>query len=137
MKYPGYHHYPVSQEEESEEEENQQQQHRPEEDALRILQEQYETKLQGQQQQIHQTQEQMYLLQERYKASEEQNGFLKQALGQMETYYKTIQDQEIVIEELKKQVQQLKMANYRLQLMTQQGHGGHGGFMPPSHPDVY
>lgn len=49
-----------------------------------------------------------------------------------------LREQQRALEELQTQVAQLRVANYRLQLMAQQSEPrGHGAFHPPQPPDVF
>ncbi len=132
-----YHHQPQQQQ-------RQQQQQQPEHDeAVRVLQEQYEQKVREQQDQMMRFQEEMKEMRIRFEATEQQNGFLKTALSSVDVYKHKVADQEMMIDELQNQVRQLKMTNYRLQLLVQQNEPGRDGSlrgnggMPPSPPDIY
>ena len=79
----------------------------------------------------------MQQLQRRLEASEHQNRLLKASLGDVVTYRRAAETQQLVIEELQTQVKQLRSTNYRLQYVVQQQEPrGAGSFLPPRPPDI-
>uniref|UniRef100_M4BC62 Uncharacterized protein n=1 Tax=Hyaloperonospora arabidopsidis (strain Emoy2) TaxID=559515 RepID=M4BC62_HYAAE len=101
------------------------------------LQDENERHMREHERQMQRCQYEMQEIQRRLEASEHQNRLLKSSLGDVVTYRRAAETQQLVIEELQTQVKQLRSSNYRLQYIVQQHEPrGPGSFLPPRPPDI-